>query len=1519
MTVPETRPTSLRQVHMDQVRVLFEAPPTLAGVAVDSAQAYLDVHFAGLNYRADHLDIAGPTGAFRAVSAWILERFATARPTLLVEQYHRAATRVREVYRPSTLTLAEVEVLINHCGAGLLDYYSRRLQAWWREALPVNMTRWGYLSDELLELLYDTPSPPGMSAEQFAVVLPKSRLHPRRPNRLWSAHGLALRVQTVHVRSGDATHMLPLLLFSQPSAPGVVLFSPAGGVQVLQDLGAVQAVLPAYASPLLATAPGQWFAVDAQGDPFDALAASYLQRQVLEIASLDANVPRTVDDCQTLIATITDYQRWFVPQLTARQQYLRGQLPLWLAHAGNEQSIACAQLLRALVLDRQQHGYQHFLDGIPSLRDFARERLQACLRKTPNAATLNPDDIQLTFERVVAAAVPGGFAAGEVVPERLRLTDLALENLAGHAHTAKAIEVKGAPAPAWLTYELLKGCVTQVDVGQAYPTLLKKHLIDDLADVARRRQRFSQQLRIQLPMQALEWLVKGEHGLSLPGFRRLRAALRAGAAERKVDGRPMALWPLAFKATPNAAADLVANMFIIGPQQGEDGCHLLYRPLFEPCLQEFTSLAALLEAISQPGALQDSVLTWIDARRQAVYANNGFREPHVRHFLVGDEFTQYQKPPPVQLSKTVASIDPARQLFAAAAQALVTLADRQSVSNAEQRWASLKQIGWLLFGTLQPLLAGPLMLVGWLVQVVDSAEQDIVGLQSTDLQTRNIALMDMLANLMVIAAHQATPHDVRQHVELDHPVFAPLALGDAAPVAPALILPPPGFTAPTAWANARNALTPQLQARLQALSTRSYAEPWPKALPGAERDGPWQGLLRDAQQTPPQWHALVRGHQYRVRIDGQRVRVISADGSRVGPWLKTVVPGSWDVDLQLRLRGGADSGTEAHADPRTLAAQYQQAISERARAQRAMEIARNLAQQQTPSIDQAQRERLQARYRQALEDKVGHSLNELQLLRRLRDLAPRPRYEEELSQLLESTVLTLQLLDIQLRAQVQQANARVIPLLRRADGSDGAQGHAELNQGMAELAASYDSTLHWRTLEERYLDELEQVPRFGRDKARALARATATRPSILDLQSLQLSTLWGLAVDVPGVDFSDELLTSLTHTVDRARWAARSLAELPYLQANDAEQIEVLDSADHVLAQTDDRIEFWRAMEPERFDVGYLGRLQALMGALRLHVGRELGRLLQPTMPGEPAVKPAPTATAGRRKTVIRTRNRDLFVARTELASSKTAQLTDASGVVIGTFTEAEDGIWEPQSRASAPRPDAQLGSLLKSANTLLQDVDKTIANVDAMTARANEPASLQDLLEAQARRRVWAADGIRDKVRSLINTRLAAVQQANAKAIEAQLRAAAERLNAAGLAARIHATRGKVLSQDDVAFLVEQHEVQIVRQGPRVALKERRNDFLQAYAVNDAQTGKALAYAHFHYARRQGPDDHFTAAHLKSPEQERLGRQAQAQVETAAFARMRSGQGGRAQQTLEIRRSAIQLPLARRLFFSLD
>lgn len=1547
--------SALRQAHIEQIQTLFNDPPSLLTVAQDSAQAYLDRYLAALNERAGLLYIATPEDAsepgtwrYASLPQLLVQRLASARPLLLVEAYHRGVRRVREVFEPARPSLAELERLINECGGLLLEAFAQRLQAWWRAPLPVQSLRWGYLSDELLGLFYDAQTPPGFSRVRLAELFPKTLLRPTRPDRQWSLDSAVLQVHTVHLQQRDQVCTLPWLILDRALPEGgssLLLYNPAVGITPVEHLDDVGALLLADVDPPPQGQVAQWFSRPVEGDPFDALAATYLERQLRDLDRIDRRVPRTPQAWQQLLDDITDPLAWFITRLSPRQQQLRAGLPLWLSQADAADSIAFAQLLRGWVLDEHDDAAQDFLQGIAPIEQYAADQLQVCLKQQALTANIKPQDIHLTFERVIAAAVPvpGGFIAGEVEPVTVTLVQLALENLAGFPHTSKSITLKGESAPAWLTYSLLKACVEQVDIGQAYPQLIKRTLVDDAREAARRQRVFSRQLRSQLPMLALEYKIKGLHGLTRNGVLRLQAALQATPAQRLVDGQGMALWPLAFQAAPDQAADPVANQFIIGPQVGHDGPHLLYRPLLSPVVQEFESLAALFTAIKTPGLLHDQALTWMAPRRQAVYANGGFDEPHIRHFLPTDEFTVYRKPSPAQLSKQVATSDPAQQVFAATAHALVALADRQSQSNAEQRWANLKQLGWLLFANLLPFLRGPAMLSGWLLQLVDTTQQDIHGQHHDDPQARAAAVMDMLVNLVAILAHQATPHDVQRHLDLESAAFAPLALVEPVPgrPAPTRIPPPAMFSAPLGWANARDTLTPAMQARLTALSLKALPRPWPTGLPHAEASGPWQGLLRVVLPDGVQWQALVRGHLYRVRIQQRQVRVVSASGDTFGPWLKQVGHGQWDIDLGLRLRGGAaDSALQqarqtASTQRESLTLAYQQAQADQTRARRAMAVARTVFEQPTGAIDAQRRAEARQRYHQEARQALGFARQELLTLRALRELAPRPRYEEELCGALESVVLSTQLLGSLAREQIVAVNARLEPVFKQledeteeqAQSAINCEAHGALGQGLRELADVHDHAIEWRTLEDRYLDELQQVPRLGRDKAEALTGGLPARPSVQELLALQFTTLWSIAIDVAGPPLEDDFFASLSETIDRARRANRSLADLHNLSATTQERIEVLENVDQVYAQTDDQIEFWRAMEPDKFNVPYLQRLQELLSRLHRHIERQLTELQLPAEPhAKPKAKPALPVPGARRKKLIRTRNRDLYVAQLSeapgLPGSETAELREDSGQVIASFTEAEDGVWDAKPRPAVRRPNRELSSLMAKGEALLGSVERAIEQVDSMVSTVNQPSSLQHLLESQANSRRWMAEDIGKKLNVLDTTRLAVVQRAQAQAMIGRLHAAVASLEAAGLDARIRASKLMRMNRDipdTLEFLHRQHEVRITRQGARVALKGHKNDYLQVYQIADSTTGKPLCFAHFHYRAERALDEHFSAAHFKSPEQEHLGRQDQAEVEAEMFTRIRRGQTGKVKPIPEIERPGISLAMARRLFFSLD
>ena len=262
MTSSESSSTSRRQAHIEQIETLLRPPPSLQAVAQQAAQTYLDTHFAAQRLSAGLIHLgtpaavsthAAPSYTYQSLPHLLVQRLASARPTLLVDDYQVVVLRVREVYAPGGPTLAELENLVNDCGALLLTSYAEHLQTWWGEPFTSNKTLWSYVSDHLLELLYDCAKPPGTNETEFAELFPKNLLRPLRPAPQWSLQGGPLRVQTLHLQGvgqvADQAQMLPLLVLSHGSK--TLLFSPASGVHALDSVAAVGALLPAYTSPVL--------------------------------------------------------------------------------------------------------------------------------------------------------------------------------------------------------------------------------------------------------------------------------------------------------------------------------------------------------------------------------------------------------------------------------------------------------------------------------------------------------------------------------------------------------------------------------------------------------------------------------------------------------------------------------------------------------------------------------------------------------------------------------------------------------------------------------------------------------------------------------------------------------------------------------------------------------------------------------------------------------------------------------------------------------------------------------------------------------------------------------------------------------------------------------------------------------------------------------------------------------------------------------------------------------------------
>ena len=158
---------------------------------------------------------------------------------------------------------------------------------------------------------------------------------------------------------------------------------------------------------------------------------------------------------------------------------------------------------------------------------------------------------------------------------------------------------------------------------------------------------FTRALKVRLPMQALELKIRRQHGVSIAGYRYVKALMGESPLERFVDGQEIVLRPLALCRKPGASPDEVSNAFIIEPRDANIGPHLLYQPLYADALHEYPTRQALLDALASPGALQDSVLTWLSDKARPIYDHGGIREPHLIRFLPGDELSVLENPSPL--------------------------------------------------------------------------------------------------------------------------------------------------------------------------------------------------------------------------------------------------------------------------------------------------------------------------------------------------------------------------------------------------------------------------------------------------------------------------------------------------------------------------------------------------------------------------------------------------------------------------------------------------------------------------------------------------------------------------------------------------------------------------------------------------------------------------------------------------------------------------------------------------------
>lgn len=927
------QPMALSQLPSQAIHAHFATRPRLFSVLFKALRTGLLEHYPDLKPDLLTLKLASPT-VTGSYAFPLLVNVAIAHvlnPQLLDLQPRGEMPYYLSPAPGSGLADIDMQVvarIIDELPGSLYLHWQQDLADYWSALDSHGSSRWQWLGEFLQGQMSAAATRPSTLSDAQRDMLATAATWPVSRERLprSTPATYAYFIETTLSRAGNEQRLLtPDLLLVRDRQ--VLLCSVSGAVESFDCLDAFGETWGTRMQARFQFDSLTWRRNEPDGNVFEQQAGLILNQQLEDLASVSFQgqgeevLTRTLDKLTDPAVLFTQ-----LPEAPAAQlQEIDHQLPGWLKQAKADDRFAYHRHLQDMAQVLKNNQGRSFNEGIENIHTFSRDALRTQMQT--DHGDYDPDDLMLDF--AVAAGYPG--TTGIIDHVRLSLTELALKNLAGKPKGTLTLSSKStATLPAWLSEDYLlgsHGLIQRVDIGTSYPEKIKELLLSDTVEARRREHLFTTELKVHLPMLALEYAIRQQYGVTTTGYRYVKALMSENPADRVVDDQEIVLRPLALCRKTGAAPDTVNNFFIIEPRDVGTGPHLLYRPLYTDALYQYPTRQALLNALAAPGELQTSVLTWLSDRARPVYDHGGFTEPHIIRFLPGDEFAPPEQPLPASLAvdegaeewlQSQINGQLPNHLFGSTARALVDLADRASVSNSESRWAIVMEGAWLLFNTLLlPLARGPAMLSGWLLVLVSSLEQDLAGLQSTDPTTRELALIDLLLNTAMVLLHAATPaHRPQQALaELAPPDNAlhlsswrrPAGQPPQAGVplvrhGPVALPGEPPATGHTALDFSRSIATPQAGARLLKALLDVHV-PWPETLPPPEASGALKGLYRIGAT----WHASLGGLLFQVSVVPGFAEVYLVDPKhplRPGFKLAGDAQGHWRLERKARLAGG---------------------------------------------------------------------------------------------------------------------------------------------------------------------------------------------------------------------------------------------------------------------------------------------------------------------------------------------------------------------------------------------------------------------------------------------------------------------------------------------------------------------------------------------------------------------------------------------------------------------------------------
>ena len=1547
-------------VHQD-----FAPRPTFRGAAMQCFNSLLLDKYPNLNvgdstplWIAEPLPITSqgqpPRYRFMAVVEVLIQCYIDTEPVHLVQGFHCLTTD--STSQPPTalpVDMSEVQKRLNDCAELLMDAYQQALAQFWSEATGrgISPVQWiqQVLQGSLNAVTAQSGSLPTLTGDQAAALAVVANF-PYAAVRSKMAEETPLHAYLINIQCVEATQtqrfQLPgmgLITRLMPDKLLVLGYSLAHGVEVFDS---VQAFGTALTQRLQGTLDGPlftWSLHEPEGNFFTGLALTLLDQQLRQLTRAGQRAQTERWSVGRLMQTLESDSAmfdFFSRPDRAELEWVMAKLPAWLSQAGAQDLMEYS----ALMAEQASHR-QTFLDGIVSLPAYAAQVLNT--RFQLDHPGFSVDAAKVEIHDVSIQSLQLGWLTEEVIP----LPEFALMYVGGKPAGLMNLSLQDQQRlPHWLTSAYLKKLLDELDIGSQYIALIKRLLVDDRVESARRLALYKQQLRVQLPLQALEKKIKAQAGFTAAGWQMLKHVLNPDSVARAVYDR-LCVRPLGFYAYEGAVPDYVANMFVFGARDIGSGPFVLYRPLAGEALLEFATWGALLAAINQSGELQETVLAWLDDDARGFYADGGFERPHLEGVLL-EGFLALLPRSAARLSTERVVGDVFTAMFNSNANALITLSDRQTVSRSERRWMLFKRYAWTVFNGLTFFVSGPLQKAAWLFQTLVSLESGLQARIEGDKEAATQTVIDLLFTVSLALLHagmkfKAGPHEPPDlKAPIDEPTFTligderptPVELPVMSPLAQQKVPSISGHsvmrfsTLDFSWFSA----SPQLSQSLR-ISLETFAADVDLTSGTSIAVGPLKGVIK------------YQGKSY-VRLDGKAYRITrQGDGlvvqddkqpERLGPRLKTDGLGQWDLDLRLGLRGGGPKKriqalrAQKNEKLTELAQDEERLLAELERRDGVLKISEQLLTANPERLTQ-----LLDRYERDVGLWRTTTLELIKVMGKANKLMPTQHYEKKMQEVWPRVVLRLfklqNYLDDALRGlPVSSVHPAYLDGLKAVLSGIKDANNAPYEQWVEHLkqAAKLEERLFNNSVFES--EAITQAMLRPLPKGSSLAELMQ-RP---DRQYFDwhwavgyLETLCELLIRrdatdlLPEEQFAFDLFGQ--GTLSDTAWSQLYIPrEGGFLGL---QPIDVFDSAIEQYASADAICVSLEQLGSEHFRNEYLPSIRRVLEHLRglaetqlemaIREPESASSQLDEPRPGPssqmrvPVAKAVPLSPA--HKIIKTTKKQTLVGIKRESPTQPGDEIVDVTEGVdrmqIRSFRQLENGHWEEfgSTRPSTAQVShtKNLVRLEADARSLLGRLPKVIQDNRASAATSKIPIEIEEILTFKAQSMEEVGRQIEQIVMATPahTPTLTEARRSVVLALSQELAIEAKVLRSEGKNLRTQIIKRLPPTGPNVDYLKTQNEITIVREGPRRHLsKGQRKDYLQEYTISD-KDGKVLWFAHFHYPALDTPEAAFDVAHLKTANQRTLS-------ERALYARAKT-----AHDYIEVYRAKLDKDLAQRLFLS--